>query len=791
MRIQSIAFGDGDPAAGGGPEPRAGRWPTGRGGAARAALNAVGVLLVFATGAAAAEQSVAAQLMVSPRPIVSVALSPTCAHLCLVQLAEGEYVLRIKAVRGAEPAQEVFRDRYIRSVRFVDEDRVVYVAAKGGIRVHNRRTGRSTALGRGRRPVCRGDQLAYLHTGRLRIRNLHTGRDRTLPVGPGFAPCTWMDDACLLACRDGSVWRLPLEGEPACIVEGSTYAPWFVDAALSPDGQTVLLTSDDTKADVGAGARSLWLVPAAGGSARKLMLAASGQWLGRDRVGLALRNELVTVETQTGSTTVIHRAAGMIEAFACRNSVFVFAVKHTDGDGLYRESTLHVIVPPGGPDAGVDGAPRHDPGTGPAAKRSCTAHEVTLPPTLDGVLDEPCWEGAPVISDFQVYQTSGRIADVRTTARFCFNRDTLFVGVVCDEPNMGGLKAECTERDGHVWGDDCVEIWLDVNLDQCSSFHFLVNPLGVVQDIREWYTPVAPPRALDPGAKRFVRHSDPKWNAQVRTAARRSDHSWTIEAAFPAAELGVRQISRGSVWGLNVARTRRCGGTEELSSSSGVFTSPLSRFGMLQLGRSDLEFDVVSWGNRACGRNCVVLTVSNRARRPQAVTLELLAVSRTTDRHQTEIVFDPGASRRVALPYVFRGAAAPYQLSLTVRERASGKSILSRQLQGVVPAMLGVSVPDSELFLGEQKHVKGTVSVNVGDLDQPACALSLSLVDAKGTGFWHQRLAPIRGHTSAITVNIEVLKSEGDYRLRAELHDAHGRALAEAWAPVNLIEPPF
>ena len=210
------------------------------------------------------------------------------------------------------------------------------------------------------------------------------------------------------------------------------------------------------------------------------------------------------------------------------------------------------------------------------------AEKAGLLPNIDGVLDEKCWAKAGTIKDFVVYETEEELALIQTQAKLVFASDAIYVGLRCDEPNVKGLLERCKNHDGDVWHDDCVEIWFDTTLDKASAYHLAINPLGTVYDERVWDEEVGDPQA---GAevKKKVRRSDVAWNSGCQVKVTKGKTFWTVEGRIPAKSLGVDKISLGSVWGLNVARVRRSGATLEMSSWTGVFTSPISGFGMVQL----------------------------------------------------------------------------------------------------------------------------------------------------------------------------------------------------------------
>ena len=191
-----------------------------------------------------------------------------------------------------------------------------------------------------------------------------------------------------------------------------------------------------------------------------------------------------------------------------------------------------------------------------------TAGLTDAPPALDGALDDACWQSATVLGSF-VKLDASQLASPGPEARVCWDAANLYVGVRCEEPNMKALKTQMTARDDAVWRDDCVELFLDTNLDRTSYYHFAINALGTVMD-------EARPGTIE-------------WNANVRAAGARGEDAWTVEVAIPLADLGGAQP--GDRWGLNIGRERQAGGSNELSAWSptyGQFLVP-ERFGELLL----------------------------------------------------------------------------------------------------------------------------------------------------------------------------------------------------------------
>ena len=70
-------------------------------------------------------------------------------------------------------------------------------------------------------------------------------------------------------------------------------------------------------------------------------------------------------------------------------------------------------------------------------------------PVLDGKLDDPAWQKAPLVSSFLLYGTD-KLAPVQTSFRVLYDDKYLYFGIHCDEPDMGKLISQTFARDEHA-----------------------------------------------------------------------------------------------------------------------------------------------------------------------------------------------------------------------------------------------------------------------------------------------------------------------------------------------------
>src|SRR5690349_9507419 len=120
------------------------------------------------------------------------------------------------------------------------------------------------------------------------------------------------------------------------------------------------------------------------------------------------------------------------------------------------------------------------------ARRSIAAErlgpEETI--TLDGSLDEAVWQRAQVATEFvQIDPDNGSPATEQTEFRIVFDRNTLYLGVICHDSEAGEhLTRYQKRRDEFLQQDDKVQWTIDTFLDGRTGYFFETNPSGAMAD---------------------------------------------------------------------------------------------------------------------------------------------------------------------------------------------------------------------------------------------------------------------------------------------------------------------
>jgi hypothetical protein len=178
----------------------------------------------------------------------------------------------------------------------------------------------------------------------------------------------------------------------------------------------------------------------------------------------------------------------------------------------------------------------------PRLRRSARAARVSRAPVPDGVLGKDEYAGAPVNHGF-IPVGGHDMGGQETRFRLAYDDTRLYLAVEADEKNASAIKTPDRERDGNIWEDDSIELFLDTKHDRKTYYQFLSNLKGAGYD--------------GAGGPEFGRWgTDKRWNAEWQSVAKIGRKGYVMEVAVPFAELGVSPPKPGDVWGLNVGRTR-------------------------------------------------------------------------------------------------------------------------------------------------------------------------------------------------------------------------------------------
>ncbi len=206
-------------------------------------------------------------------------------------------------------------------------------------------------------------------------------------------------------------------------------------------------------------------------------------------------------------------------------------------------------------------------------------------PEIDGTVGRQEWGQAAVLSEFVTLGGESRV-QLPTTVYLGYTEQALYVGAKLFDPDPQQLRREVTQRDGEVWRDDCLELFVDTAGERQDYAHLAVNALGIKYDSYD-----------------RVVTEDFQWEA----AATIHDDGWSVEISLPFANQIAPQP--GDEWIVEVARNAA---RADVLSSWGChnksFYEP-ENFGTLIFGGRPCRVTIDDLGAMWLGQNNAFISV--------------------------------------------------------------------------------------------------------------------------------------------------------------------------------------
>jgi hypothetical protein len=169
---------------------------------------------------------------------------------------------------------------------------------------------------------------------------------------------------------------------------------------------------------------------------------------------------------------------------------------------------------------------------------SLVATRVDVPPAIDGHLDEPAWQQAPVFTELvQREPTEFASPTERTELRILFDDTRLYVGVRALDREADKIVARLGRRD-QIMGSDAIYLCLDSFHDHRNAFVFGVDAAGTILD--------------EVMTNDSMSDVDLSWDPVWERAASVDADGWTAEMAIPFSQL--RFSPTTTEWGINLRR---------------------------------------------------------------------------------------------------------------------------------------------------------------------------------------------------------------------------------------------
>ena len=386
------------------------------------------------------------------------------------------------------------------------------------------------------------------------------------------------------------------------------------------------------------------------------------------------------------------------------------------------------------------------------------------PPTIDGKVEDAEWAAASKLTGFIGVDTPRwkgvagfDLVSAQTTVWVTCDKENLYVAWRCEEPEIETLvvKQQKTPRDGSLWWDDCVELFLSpTNSD--AHFHFIINSKAGVYDAKN-----------APGEKRGAAWDLDGLKVAAWVSPPGKDSHWTVEMAVPFAGLGVAAPKPGEVWGINFARERwaalykAIGECSTWSGLVGSFQQP-KMFGEARFG--DVRQDV-SLPRPFLGPTDLAVDLATRSERKLKLEARTASCAGGADAGSAAAALPANKLTTVKLQATVRTEGTQF-LALAITDAASGEVVSCTRVPFYVPEVLTAA-----------ERVKGRMGKLLGKADkgsefeksigQQAAELDATVAEAKtllaafekqppdeaGRKQWqalHDRVAKIEGATTFV-----------------------------------------
>lgn len=171
------------------------------------------------------------------------------------------------------------------------------------------------------------------------------------------------------------------------------------------------------------------------------------------------------------------------------------------------------------------------------SQKTIKAIRVSVPPEIDGNVDDAAWESAFAVDEFyQREPFEGKPVSKQTIFYTCYDENNIYFAVKCwDDP--GKITAKEMARDVSLGKDDRIQIILDTYFDKRNGYWFQIGPRGSIGDA-----------IVNENGAVLNKEWDGLWTGKAKIR----DWGWEAELAIPFKTMGFDKNSRQ--WGIKFIR---------------------------------------------------------------------------------------------------------------------------------------------------------------------------------------------------------------------------------------------
>jgi hypothetical protein len=312
---------------------------------------------------------------------------------------------------------------------------------------------------------------------------------------------------------------------------------------------------------------------------------------------------------------------------------------------------------------------------GALAISSARAAESDLSIRVDGDLSDAAWQKARAIEAFKTFD--GKETKAATTGLAMTDADFLYLAFRCEEPQMDKLQITPFPRDGELWTNDCIEVFISPFEDQSRFYHLIADANGQIYD------------ALSSSGK-----EDSRYDLSIIAKTQKQPNGWTLELAIPLSDIGLSNAREAL---MNFGRERKP--ISELSSWHGLFAQPKTWQSLPLALDKNYSLDVRDWNFGAAQYGDNELSAEFVGAAPVGVLAQAQENGQWKTKSQKTAPSTPGPTR-VALPYSLAPLDKPQAVRFVLEN--NGQPVFRATYRLALPAAALVETLSAPYYYSEE-----------------------------------------------------------------------------------------
>ena len=187
-------------------------------------------------------------------------------------------------------------------------------------------------------------------------------------------------------------------------------------------------------------------------------------------------------------------------------------------------------------------------------KKELRALKTEQPPTIDGVLDDACWQDAPQATGF-IDERTGKSAESQSAGRLVYTDTAIYLGLHLYDDMPDKIVARQTKDQTRFQGED----WISFSLDPFHTHQFSDRNFFMANALGTKFAHLATGRA-----------EKSEWIGLWKTAAKIVDNGWVVEMEIPWQMLDYPDTKEPIQMGINIDRGQQRTGARTWWSNLGV-----------------------------------------------------------------------------------------------------------------------------------------------------------------------------------------------------------------------------